>query len=338
MSKNTLITGCCGYIGSHTCVELLEKGYNVVGIDNFSNSKKEVLDKIEMLSKKKVKFYEGDVLDYSFLKRIFYENRIDAVIDFAAYKSVGDSVKKPIDYYINNVSSLLNVVKTMQEFDVRALIFSSTAAVYGDSKAMPLKETDEIGNTTNPYATSKLFCEKILRDLFSANKSWNIIIFRYFNPVGAHESGILKEEPNGMPSNLMPCILNVAEGVADSITVYGDTYNTKDGTGVRDYIHVVDLARAHIKGIERLLHRENGFDVYNLGTGTGYSVLEMIQTFEKINGIKIKYEIGDKRAGDIDLCYASALKAEKELDWKAEKGLKDMCKDAYNSIKKNIGK
>lgn len=335
MGAQVLVTGCCGYIGSHTCVELLDKGYDVIGVDNFSNSKINVIDDIKMISGKGIKFCEGDILDYQFLRKLFNQHSIDFVIDFAAYKSVGDSVKKPISYYINNVSSLLNLVRVMCECNVKSLIFSSTAAIYGSSGEKPLSEDNKISYTTNPYATSKLFCEKVLRDVFDSDPSWNIIIFRYFNPVGAHESGILRENPNGSPTNLMPCILNAVEGITKGITIYGNTYNTKDGTGVRDYIHVMDLAEAHIKGLEKLADRKKGIDVYNLGTGTGYSVLEVVKTFEKINNIKIDYNIGEKREGDIDICYASPLKAERELHWKAKRGLNEMCKDAFNAVKRN---
>lgn len=326
------ITGCCGYIGSHTTVELLDAGYDIIGMDDFSNSKKDVLKIIKNISGKTIRFYEGNMLDIGLLRRIFDENQIDCVIDFAAYKSVGDSVAKPIEYYTNNVSSLLCLLKAMQEFNVTNLIFSSTAAVYGLTGKAPLYESDRVGNTINPYATSKLFAEKILKDLHAANHLWNIIVFRYFNPIGAHKSGLLFEDPKGVPSNLMPHILNVASGGEKELVIYGNTYDTLDGTGVRDYIHVVDLAKAHVKGIEKLFKQGEGYNIYNLGTGIGYSVLEIIKTFEKVNDIKIMYSIGEKRKGDIDRCYASALKAEKELGWKAEKNLEEMCIDAYKVV------
>ena len=330
MGITILVTGCCGYIGSHTCVELLLNGYEVVGIEDFSNSDKSVPDIIEKITNKHIHVYEGNVLDCDMLETIFKENKIDGVIDFAAYKSVGDSISNPIDYYINNVSSLLILSKIMKKHGVKSLIFSSTAAVYGQKEKMPITELDEIGNTTNPYGTSKLFDEKILKDIYLSDKTWNICIFRYFNPVGAHKSGQLGENPKGIPSNLMPKIVNAAKN-NDIITIYGNNYNTYDGTGVRDYIHVVDLAKAHIKGIDLVLNESGGYNIYNLGTGRGYSVFDIINTFEKVNNVSIKYHIGEKRCGDVSECYASALKVERELGWKAELGLEEMCKDAYNA-------
>lgn len=334
MLKNIFVTGCTGYIGSHTCVELLQGNYNVVGLDNFSNSKKEVLDKIKQLTNKEIKFYEGNMLDKELLTKIFKENKIDLVIDFAAYKAVGDSVNKPVEYYTNNVSSVLNLLTVMKENNVKSLIFSSSATVYGTPKEVPIKETAPIGGTTNPYGTSKLFVEKILEDLYKSDNTWKICIFRYFNPVGAHPSGIIGEEPNGIPANLMPFIAKVATRELDHLNVFGNDYNTKDGTGVRDYIHIVDLAKAHIKGIEKMNNINNGLLIYNLGTGRGYSVLEMVNAFEKVNNITIPYKIADKRAGDIAECYADSTKAEKELHWKAELNLEDMCRDIYNYVKK----
>lgn len=333
MKYTILVTGCCGYIGSHTTVELLKAGYNVIGIDDFSNSQKDVINNIYKITGRNIIFYEGNVIDTKLLKEIFKENRVDVVIDFAAYKSVGDSVNNPISYYTNNIVSLLSIINIMQEFNVKRLIFSSTAAVYGTNNKMPLNETSTIGNTINPYATSKLFCEKILEDTYSSDSSWDIIVFRYFNPVGAHKSGLLKENPKGLPSNLMPCILNVAKGTSKKIVIYGDKYKTKDGTGVRDYIHVMDLAKAHIMGIEKILNRDYGYKIYNLGTGVGYSVLDVIKTFERVNNVKIEYSIGKERIGDLAICYASPLKAERELNWKAEKDLDDMCIDAYRTVK-----
>lgn len=332
--KNIFVTGCTGYIGSHTCVELLQENYNVVGLDNFSNSKKEVLDKIKQLTNKEIKFYEGNMLDKELLTKIFKENKIDLVIDFAAYKAVGDSVNKPVEYYTNNVSSVLNLLTVMKENNVKSLIFSSSATVYGTPKEVPIKETAPIGGTTNPYGTSKLFVEKILEDLYKSDNTWKICIFRYFNPVGAHPSGIIGEEPNGIPANLMPFIAKVATRELDHLNVFGNNYNTKDGTGVRDYIHIVDLAKAHIKGIEKMNNINNGLLIYNLGTGRGYSVLEMVNAFEKVNNITIPYKIAAKRPGDIAECYADSTKAEKELHWKAELNLEDMCRDIYNYVKK----
>lgn len=331
--KNIFVTGCTGYIGSHTCVELLDGNYNVIGLDNFSNSKRSVLDNITEITGKSIKFYEGNMLDKELLDKIFSENEIDAVIDFAAFKSVGDSVSKPIEYYINNVSSVLTLLSVMKNHNVKTLVFSSSATVYGDSKIMPITEECKIGGTTNPYGTSKLYCEGILQDLYKSDNDWNICIFRYFNPVGAHKSGLIGEEPNGIPANLMPFISKVATKELEILSVFGNDYDTPDGTGVRDYIHVVDLAKAHVKGIERLGMDKKGMHIYNLGTGKGYSVLEMIKAFESANGVEVPYKIVGRRPGDIATCYADPSKAERELNWKAELGLEDMCRDAYNFTK-----
>lgn len=332
--KNIFVTGCAGYIGSHTCVELLENNYNVIGLDNFSNSKAEVLENITKITGKKIKFYEGNMLDKNLLNKIFEENKIDAVIDFAAFKSVGDSVSKPIEYYINNVSSVLTLLSIMKDYNVKTLIFSSSATVYGDSKIMPITEECPIGGTTNPYGTSKLYCEGILNDLYKSDNTWNICIFRYFNPVGAHKSGLIGEEPNGIPANLMPYISKVASKELECLSVFGNDYDTHDGTGVRDYIHIVDLAKAHVKGIEKLAKDKKGMHIYNLGTGKGYSVLDMIKAFEKINNVKINYKIVGRREGDVATCYADSSKAKKELNWTAELTLEDMCKDSYNYAKR----
>ena len=333
--KNIFVTGCSGYIGSHTCVELLENGYNVIGLDNFSNSKPVVLDKIFEITGKRIKFYEGNMLDKDILNKIFSENIIDAVIDFAAFKSVGDSTKKPIEYYINNVSSVLTLLDVMKEYNVKNLIFSSSATVYGESKIMPITEECKIGNTTNPYGTSKLYVEGILQDLYTSDNSWNICIFRYFNPVGAHKSSLIGEDPTGIPANLMPFISKVAIGEIDCLNVFGNDYDTEDGTGVRDYIHIMDLAKAHINGLKKLENDKNGMHIYNLGTGKGVSVLEMINTFEKVNNVKINYKITERRPGDIAVCYADPTKAFKELNWKAIYNLEDMCRDAYNYVTLN---
>lgn len=330
--KNIFVTGCSGYIGSHTSVELLENGYNVIGLDNFSNSKPVVLDKIFEITGKKIKFYEGNMLDKHILNKIFSENTIDAVIDFAAFKSVGDSTKKPIEYYINNVSSVLTLLDVMKEYNVKNLIFSSSATVYGESKIMPITEECKIGNTTNPYGTSKLYVEGILQDLYTSDNSWNICVFRYFNPVGAHKSSLIGEDPTGIPANLMPFISKVAIGEIDCLNVFGNDYDTEDGTGVRDYIHIMDLAKAHISGLKKLENDKKGMHIYNLGTGKGVSVLEMINTFEKVNNVKINYKITERRPGDIAECYADPTKAFKELNWKAIYNLEDMCRDAYNYV------
>ena len=325
-----LVTGCCGYIGSHTCVELLDNGYEVIGLDNFSNSKKDVLDKIKKLTSKDIKFYEGDMLDENFLRKIFTDNEIEGVIDFAAYKAVGESVKKPVEYYINNVSSILTLLKVMKEFDCKKLVFSSSATVYGNPEEVPIKETAKTGGTTNPYGTSKLFVEKILMDLYDSDNSMDICILRYFNPIGAHPSGLLGEEPNGVPANLMPYIVKVANGKLECLSVFGDDYDTKDGTGVRDYIHVVDLAKGHVLAMDKLNKEEKGLYIYNLGTGTGYSVLDIIKAFEKVNKIKINYKIVERRAGDIAMCYSDPSKAKEELGFVCTKTLEDMVRDAWN--------
>ena len=325
-----LVTGCCGYIGSHTCVELLNSGYDIVGLDNFSNSKKEVLDKIKEITGKNIKFYEGNMLDSNVLNQIFSENKIDCVIDFAAYKAVGESVKMPIEYYTNNVSSVLTLLSVMKKFNCKRIVFSSSATVYGDPEVVPITEESKTGGTTNPYGTSKLFVEQILKDLYKSDNTWDICILRYFNPIGAHSSGLIGEEPNGIPANLMPYISKVASGKLECLSVFGNDYDTKDGTGVRDYIHVVDLAKGHIKAVEKLDKEKHGLYIYNLGTGCGYSVLDMINTFEKVNGIKINYKIVDRRAGDIATCFADPTKAKEELGFVCEKTLDDMVRDAWN--------
>lgn len=332
------VTGCTGYIGSHTCVELLEEGYEIIGLDNFSNSKREVLNKIKQITNKEIKFYEGNMLDKELLTKIFTENEISAVIDFAAYKSVGDSVNIPIEYYTNNVSSVLTLLSVMKENNVKTLIFSSSATVYGSATTMPITEEEKTGNTTNPYGTSKLFCEQILKDLYKSDNTWNICIFRYFNPVGAHKSHLIGEEPSGIPANLMPFISKVATKELPCLNVFGNDYNTIDGTGVRDYIHIVDLAKAHVCGIKKLESDKKGMHIYNLGTGKGISVLEMIHAFETSNNVKINYKITSRRPGDIDTCYADSSKAERELNWKATLTIEDMCRDAYEFTKNNIGK
>lgn len=325
-----LVTGCCGYIGSHTCVELLNKNYEVIGIDNFSNSKIEVLDKIKQITNKEIKFYEGNIFDKDLLRKIFTDNKIECVIDFAAFKAVGESVSKPLEYYINNVSTVLNLLTVMQEFSVYKFVFSSSATVYGNPKVIPITEECETGGTTNPYGTSKLFVETILKDLYKSNNNWDICILRYFNPIGAHESGLIGENPNGVPANLMPYISKVASGELECLSVFGNNYDTPDGTGVRDYIHVVDLAKGHIKAIEKLEKENKGLFIYNLGTGIGYSVLEMIESFEKVNNIKINYKIVDRRPGDIATCYSDPRKAKEELNFVCEKTLDDMVRDSWN--------
>ena len=329
-----LVTGGLGYIGSHTCVELLNENYEVVVLDNLSNSKIDVLDKIKKITNKSVKFYEGNMIGKNILEKIFDENKIDAVIDFAAYKAVGESVKKPVEYYTNNVSTVLVLLDVMKKYNVKNIVFSSSATVYGDSKVIPITEECEVGGTTNPYGTSKLFVEQILKDLYKSDNNWNIVILRYFNPIGAHESGLIGEEPNGIPANLMPYISKVASGKLECLSVFGNDYDTKDGTGVRDYIHVVDLAKGHIKAIEKI-KKDNGLFIYNLGTGVGYSVLDIINAFESANGIKINYKIAPRREGDIAICYSDPTKALNELGFKTTKTLEDMCRDAWNYEKNN---
>lgn len=330
-----LVTGGAGYIGSHTCVELLNNNYEVVILDNFSNSKKEVLEKIKEITKKDFKFYEGNMIDSNLLDKIFTENKIDAVIDFAAYKAVGESVEKPVEYYKNNVATVLNLLEEMKKHNCKKLVFSSSATVYGTPEKVPITEDSKTGGTTNPYGTSKLFVEQILKDLYKSDNTWDIVILRYFNPIGAHESGLIGEEPNGIPANLMPYISKVASKKLECLSVFGDDYETKDGTGVRDYIHVVDLAIGHIKALEKLARENKGLFIYNLGTGKGYSVLDMIKSFEKANGIEIPYKIAPRRQGDIAICYADPTKAKEELNFKATKTLEDMCKDAWNFEKNN---
>lgn len=330
-----LVTGCCGYIGSHTCVELLNSGYDVIGLDNFSNSKPDVLEKIKLITNKNITFYEGDMLDEEFLISLFRTHLIECVLDFAAYKAVGESVEKPIEYYTNNVASVLNLLKVMKKFDCKKLVFSSSATVYGNPKRVPIIETDDIGGTTNPYGTSKLFVEQILRDLYQADSSFSICILRYFNPIGAHKSGLIGENPNGIPANLMPYISKVASGELECLQVFGNDYPTMDGTGVRDYIHVVDLALGHVKALEKLKKEKKGLFIYNLGTGIGYSVLDMIHTFEKVNHTNINYKIVARRPGDIAECFSDPTKAKEELDFSCQYHLEDMVRDAWNYEKKN---
>ena len=328
--KKILVTGGTGYIGSHTVVELLNENREVVILDNFSNSKPNVLDKIKTITNKAVKFYEGDMNDEVILNKIFTENDIDSVIDFAAYKAVGESVTKPIEYYNNNVVSVLNLIKVMKKYNCKKLVFSSSATVYGDPKVLPITEQSEIGGTTNPYGTSKYMVELILKDLYKSDNTWDICILRYFNPIGAHKSGLIGELPNGVPANLLPYVCQVANGKRESLSVYGNDYDTKDGTGVRDYIHVVDLAIGHIKAIEKLEKEGNGLYIYNLGTGTGYSVLDIINTFEKVNNVKVNYNIVARRSGDIATCYADPTLSYADLGFKTKYTLEDMCKDMWN--------
>lgn len=328
---NILVTGGAGFIGSHTCCELLDAGYDVVVIDNFSNSKPDVIDKVKEITGRDFKFYEGDVCDKVLLNKIFNENKIDAVIHFAGYKAVGESVAKPLMYYRNNIDSTLSLLEIMNEFGCKKLAFSSSATVYGKPESLPIREGFSL-STTNPYGTTKLMIEDILRDLYVSDNDWSIAILRYFNPIGAHKSGLIGENPNDIPNNLMPYIVKVACGELECLSVFGNDYDTPDGTGVRDYIHVVDLARGHIKAIQHILNSK-GIDAFNLGTGHGYSVLDLVNTFIKVNGVQVKYKITDRRPGDIDACYADPSKARDILGWEANLGIEDMCRDAYNFVK-----
>ena len=327
-----LVTGGAGFIGSHTVVELLEKGEEIIIVDNFSNSSPDVLDKIKQITGKEFKFYKVDLLDEENLERVFKENNIESVIHFAGLKAVGESVEKPIEYYHNNITGTLVLLALMKKYNCKKIVFSSSATVYGDPDKLPIKEDFPL-STTNPYGSTKLMIEQILKDVSTSDKDFSVAILRYFNPIGAHESGLIGEVPNGIPNNIMPYILKVAKGEYEVLTIFGNDYNTEDGTGVRDYIHVVDLAKGHLKALDKI-RKETGVKIYNLGTGNGYSVLDLITNFEKVNGVKINYKIGARRAGDIAACYADAEKAREELGWIAEKDIEDMCKDAWNFVKK----
>ena len=327
-----LVTGGAGYIGSHTCVELLNEGFEVVVIDNFSNSKSSSLDAIKKITGKDFKFYEIDYLDKDALNKVFEENKIDAVINFAGFKAVGESVQKPIEYYTNNISGALNLLDVMREHNVKKFVFSSSATVYGNPEKIPLTEDCKIGGTTNPYGTSKLFIEQILKDIYASDNSWDIIILRYFNPVGAHESGLIGEDPKGIPNNLMPYIAKVATKELKELSVFGNDYNTPDGTGVRDYIHVVDLAKGHVLALNKLEKEGKGLFIYNLGTGTGYSVLDLVHAYEKANNVKVPYKIAPRRDGDIATCYSDPTKARNELGFVATKTIEDMCHDSYKFV------
>lgn len=328
-----LVTGGCGYIGSHTVVELLNDGYDVVIVDNLSNSKKEVVDVINKITSKKVKFYEEDVCKSEVLDKIFKKEKIDAVIHFAGLKAVGESVKKPLEYYRNNIDSTLSLLEVMKKHDCKKLVFSSSATVYGKPHKLPIEEDFPL-STTSPYGSTKLMIEMILNDLYISDSSWSIAILRYFNPIGASPTGLLGEDPNGIPNNLLPFIAKVASKELDELRVFGNDYDTVDGTGVRDYIHVVDLSKGHLKALDNIFEKE-GINAYNLGTGEGYSVLQIINSFEKVNKVKIPYKIVERRPGDIDSCYASTTKANKELKWKAELTIDDMCRDSYNFVMRN---
>lgn len=329
-----LVTGGAGFIGSHTCVELLNSGYEVAIIDNFCNSSPDVLDKIREITKKDFKFYEADLLDREKVEKIFKENTIDAVIHFAGLKAVGESVEKPMEYYHNNIGSTLILTETMAKYGCKKIVFSSSATVYGNPKTVPIKENFPL-HTTNPYGSTKLMIENILTDIHTADNEWSIALLRYFNPIGAHKSGLIGENPNGIPNNLVPYISQVAVGIRDHLNVFGDDYDTPDGTGVRDYIHVVDLALGHIKAVEKISDT-TGVKIYNLGTGKGYSVLEVLHAYEKACGKTLKYEIAPRRSGDIAMCYADTEKSKTELGWTAERGIDEMCEDSWRFTQMNL--
>ena len=332
--STVLVTGGNGYIGSHTVISLFENGYDVVIADNLSNSKMEVQNRLEKITGKRFKFYNVDCCDQDSLRKVFEENKIDSIIHFAGLKAVGESVKIPLEYYSNNIGSMINVCRLMTEFGVDKLVFSSSATVYGESEDVPFTEESPLGTCTNPYGWTKSMLEQVLTDIQKADPEWNVILLRYFNPIGAHKSGTIGENPNGIPNNLMPYITQTAVGKRDHLTIFGNDYDTHDGTGVRDYIHVVDLARGHVKALAKIKEKA-GLKIYNLGTGTGYSVLDIVKNFEEATGVKVPYVIGPRRPGDIATCYASAKKAYDELGWKAEYGIKEMCADSWNWQKNN---
>lgn len=328
-----LVTGGAGFIGSHTCVELLDKGYEIAIIDNFCNSKPETLDKIREITKKDFKLYEADLLDREKVEKIFEENKIDAVIHFAGLKAVGESVAKPMEYYYNNIGSTLVLTQTMAKYGCKKIVFSSSATVYGDPATVPITEDFPL-HTTNPYGSTKLMIENILQDIYVSDNEWSIVLLRYFNPIGAHKSGLIGESPNGIPNNLVPYIAQVAVGIREHLNVFGDDYNTPDGTGVRDYIHVVDLSLGHVKAVEKVT-ATTGVNVYNLGTGNGYSVLEVLHAYEKACGKTLKYVVTPRRPGDIAMCYADTTKSKQELDWVATRGIDEMCEDSWRFTQKN---
>ena len=323
-----LVTGGAGFIASHTNIELLNAGYDVIVMDNLCNSSKESVARVEQITGKKVKFYEADMRNVEDLEKIFSENVIDVIIHFAGLKAVGESCVKPFEYYENNISGTLNIISMMRKYNVKKMVFSSSATVYGDPEVIPITEECKVGGVTNPYGQTKLMLEQILTDIQKADPDFDIALLRYFNPIGAHESGLIGEAPNGIPNNLLPYVAKVAAGVLDKVNVFGDDYDTPDGTGVRDYIHVVDLAKGHVCAVKRLLEHP-GLVIYNLGTGVGYSVLDIIHNFEKACGKKIPYVIAPRRPGDIATCYSDPSKAERELGWKAQYGIDRMCEDVW---------
>ena len=325
---NILVTGGAGFIGSHTCVELINNGHEVIVVDNLINSSEESIKRVEKITNHSIKFYEVDLLDKDKLFDVFAKEKIDGVIHFAALKAVGESVAKPITYYNNNLTATMNLCMAMNEFDVKNIIFSSSATVYGDPKEIPITENCPKGQITNPYGQTKSMIEQILTDVQKAHTDWKVVLLRYFNPIGAHESGLIGEDPNGIPNNLVPYISKVAVGQLEKLGVFGNDYNTPDGTGVRDYIHVVDLANGHVKALAKF-DGEPGVFIYNLGTGNGYSVLQVVEAYKKASGRDIPYEIKPRRAGDIDCCYANPAKAKKELGWEAKYDIERMCIDSW---------
>ncbi|MBR5587043.1 MAG: UDP-glucose 4-epimerase GalE [Clostridia bacterium] len=330
---NVLVTGGAGFIGSHTCVELLNAGYEIVVMDNFSNSKPASLERVRKITGKDFKFYETDLLDEAGMNRIFDENKIDAVVHFAGLKAVGESVAMPLEYYHNNITGTLILCQAMKAHGVKKIVFSSSATVYGNPASVPITEDFPL-STTNPYGSTKLMIEGILRDLYVSDNEWSIALLRYFNPIGAHESGLIGEDPNGIPNNLMPYIARVAAGRLPQLSVFGGDYPTHDGTGVRDFIHVVDLSLGHLKALEWVA-KEKGVDAFNLGTGNGYSVLDMVKAFEKASGKPVNYKITDRRPGDIAMCYANPAKAKEILGWEAKKGIEEMCLDSWRFVDNN---
>lgn len=323
-----LVTGGAGFIGSHTCVELLNAGYEVIVVDNLCNSSQESLRRVEKITGKNVKFYEADIRDTDVLNQIFDKESVECVIHFAGLKAVGESVAKPLEYYDNNISGTLRLCDVMRNHGVKNIIFSSSATIYGEPAFVPITEECPKGICTNPYGWTKWMLEQILTDLHTADPEWNVVLLRYFNPIGAHKSGLIGEDPKGIPNNLMPYVAQVAIGKLECLGVFGNDYDTPDGTGVRDYIHVVDLAIGHVKALKKIQEKA-GVSIYNLGTGTGYSVLDMVHAFEEASGRKVPYQIKARRAGDIASCYSDAAKAKEELGWTAERGLKEMCEDAW---------
>jgi len=330
--KTVLVTGGAGFIGSHTCVELLNAGYGIVVMDNFVNSSMQAVDAVKTITGKDFPFYECDMCDEAAFEKVFAENQIDAVIHFAGLKAVGESVQKPLEYYSNNLTGTFVLLRLMRKYGVHKLVFSSSATVYGSHNPVPFREDMPIGGTTNPYGTTKVMIERILQDVCIADKEMRVALLRYFNPIGAHPSGLIGENPNGIPNNLMPYVARVAAGILPCLSVYGNDYDTPDGTGVRDYIHVCDLAMGHIKALEKLDSIPGGCEIYNLGTGKGTSVLELVHAFEKACGHAVNYKIAPRRAGDIATCYADVSKAKNELGWVAKYDIDDMCRDSWNFI------